>query len=203
MGWDKERIAKIVNDQLELVGLDPEVIAQKMPDELSGGEAQRVGVARALAADPPVLLMDEPFGALDPISREHLQREFAALHKRLGKTVVFVTHDIEEAVLLGDRIVLMRDGSLVQEGAPEDLWRSPASEFVRDFFGDEFGLQDPLSASGLRPAAGTGPLRRRPARGVRDQPARCARDHGDQLERGRRGRPGRQRRRADSASAPS
>jgi osmoprotectant transport system ATP-binding protein len=141
LGWDKDRIASRVTEQLKLVGLTPEVIAEKMPDELSGGEAQRVGVARALAADPPVLLMDEPFGALDPISREHLQREFAALHKSLGKTVVFVTHDIEEAVLLGDRIVLMRDGSIVQEGAPEDLWRSPASEFVRDFFGDEFGLR--------------------------------------------------------------
>jgi len=141
LGWDKDRIAKRVNDQLELVGLTPEIIAEKMPSELSGGEAQRVGVARALAADPPVLLMDEPFGALDPITREHLQREFAALHKRLGKTIVFVTHDIEEAVLLGDRIVLMRDGKLIQEGAPEDLWRSPATKFVSDFFGDEFGLR--------------------------------------------------------------
>ena len=141
LGWEKGRIDQVVTELIELVGLTPERIAKKMPSQLSGGEAQRVGVARALAADPPVLLMDEPFGALDPISREHLQREFAALHERLGKTVVFVTHDIEEAVLLGDRIVLMRDGKLVQEGAPEDLWRSPASEFVRDFFGDEFGLR--------------------------------------------------------------
>ena len=141
LGWDKERIGRRVHEQLGLVGLDPDEYEQKMPHELSGGEAQRVGVARALAADPPVLLMDEPFGALDPISREHLQREFADLHRRLGKTVVFVTHDIEEAVLLGDRIVLMRDGSIVQEGAPEDLWRSPATEFVKDFFGDEFGLR--------------------------------------------------------------
>jgi osmoprotectant transport system ATP-binding protein len=141
LGWDKQRIAEHCRKQLDLVGLKPEEYGEKMPDELSGGEAQRVGVARALAADPPVLLMDEPFGALDPISREHLQREFADLHRRLGKTVVFVTHDIEEAVLLGDRIVLMRDGAIVQEGAPEDLWRSPATDFVRDFFGDEFGLR--------------------------------------------------------------
>jgi osmoprotectant transport system ATP-binding protein len=141
LGWDRQRIAQLSREQLELVGLDAGEYGDKMPHELSGGEAQRVGVARALAANPPVLLMDEPFGALDPISREHLQREFADLHKRLGKTVVFVTHDIEEAVLLGDRIVLMRDGSIVQEGAPEDLWRSPATEFVRDFFGDEFGLR--------------------------------------------------------------
>ncbi len=139
--WDKERIDERVTELLALVGLDPEEYANKKPHELSGGEAQRIGVARALAADPPVLLMDEPFGALDPINRERLQREFAALHRRLGKTVVFVTHDIEEAVLLGDRIVLMRDGRLVQDGAPEDLWRAPAHEFVRDFFGDEFGLR--------------------------------------------------------------
>jgi len=139
--WDRARVEERVAELLELVGLDPAVYADKRPGELSGGEAQRVGVARALAADPPVLLMDEPFGALDPISRERLQREFAALHQRLGKTVVFVTHDIEEAVLLGDRIVLMREGRIVQVGAPEELWRSPEHQFVRDFFGDEFGLR--------------------------------------------------------------
>ena len=141
LGWDKERIARRVDELLALVGLDPASYADKYPHELSGGEAQRIGVARALAADPPVLLMDEPFGALDPINRERLQREFVQLHRRLGKTVVFVTHDIEEAVLLGDRIVLMRDGRIVQDGAPERLWRESASEFVRDFFGDEFGLR--------------------------------------------------------------
>ena len=139
--WDTKRIDARVDELLTLVGLDPAVYVAKRPHELSGGEAQRIGVARALAADPPVLLMDEPFGALDPINRERLQREFAALHRRLGKTVVFVTHDIEEAVLLGNRIVLMRDGRIVQIGAPEELWRSPAGDFVRDFFGDEFGLQ--------------------------------------------------------------
>lgn len=139
--WESARIERRVNELLTLVGLDPSPYAGKRPDELSGGEAQRVGVARALAADPPVLLMDEPFGALDPINRERLQREFAALHRQLGKTVVFVTHDIEEAVLLGDRIVLMRDGRIVQVGAPEELWRSPGQQFVRDFFGDEFGLR--------------------------------------------------------------
>ncbi len=139
--WDESRIDQRVSELLELVGLDPTTYADKRPDELSGGEAQRIGVARALAADPPVLLMDEPFGALDPISRERLQREFAALHQRLGKTVVFVTHDIEEAVILGQRIVLMREGHVVQDGSPEELWRSPAHQFVRDFFGDEFGLR--------------------------------------------------------------
>ncbi|MBN1320763.1 MAG: ABC transporter ATP-binding protein [Thermoleophilia bacterium] len=139
--WDDARIEERVDELLALVGLEPATYGNKRPAELSGGEAQRVGVARALAADPPVLLMDEPFGALDPINRERLQREFAALHRRLGKTVVFVTHDIEEAVLLGDRIVLMRDGRIVQVGAPEELWRSPEQPFVRDFFGDEFGLR--------------------------------------------------------------
>jgi osmoprotectant transport system ATP-binding protein len=141
LGWSKDRIARRVDELLALVGLDPAVYAGKYPHQLSGGEAQRIGVARALAADPPVLLMDEPFGALDPINRERLQREFVELHRRLGKTVVFVTHDIEEAVILGDRIVLMRDGRIVQDGPPERLWREPAAEFVRDFFGDEFGLR--------------------------------------------------------------
>ena len=141
LGWDAARIAERVTELLSLVGLDPAVYADKRPHELSGGEAQRIGVARALAADPPVLLMDEPFGALDPINRERLQREFAALHRRLGKTVVFVTHDIEEAILLSDRIVLMRGGRIVQSGSPEELWRGPEHQFVRDFFGDEFGLR--------------------------------------------------------------
>ncbi len=141
LGWDAARIETRVTELLSLVGLDPGQYADKKPHQLSGGEAQRIGVARALAADPPVLLMDEPFGALDPINRERLQREFAELHRTLGKTVVFVTHDIEEAVLLGDRIVLMREGRIVQTGAPEELWRSPSSDFVRDFFGEEFGLR--------------------------------------------------------------
>lgn len=141
LGWDKKRINKRVDELLWLVGLDPQGYADKRPSELSGGEAQRVGVARALAADPPVLLMDEPFGALDPINRERLQHEFAALHRRLGKTVVFVTHDVEEAVLLADRIVLMREGRIVQAAPPEELWRAPEDGFVREFFGDEFGLR--------------------------------------------------------------
>lgn len=138
--WDRARIAGRVEELLDLVGLDADTYSGVYPHELSGGEAQRVGVARALAADPPVLLMDEPFGALDPINRERLQREFALLHRRLKKTVVFVTHDIEEAVLLGDRIVLMREGRVVQDDTPERLWRTPVTGFVREFFGDEFGL---------------------------------------------------------------
>ena len=140
LGWTSERIDVRTAELLELVGLDASY-ASKFPHELSGGEAQRIGVARALAADPPVLLMDEPFGALDPINRERLQREFASLRAKLGKTVVFVTHDIEEAVMLGDRIVVMRDGRIIQEGTPEAMWRQPANDFIRAFFGDEFGLK--------------------------------------------------------------
>jgi len=141
LGWDRARIEHRVEEMLALVGLDPVTYADKKPNQLSGGEAQRIGVARALAADPPVLLMDEPFGALDPINRERLQREFAAVQRSLGKTVVFVTHDIEEAVLLGDTIVLMREGRIVQTGPPEELWRNPADTFVGSFFGHEFGLR--------------------------------------------------------------
>lgn len=184
LGWERERIDGRVTELLELVGLAASY-AEKKPGELSGGEAQRVGVARALAADPPVLLMDEPFGALDPINRERLQREFAQLHRRLGKTVVFVTHDIEEAVLLGDRIVLMRDGRVVQDASPEGLWRAPASEFVRDFFGDEFGLRI-LSRHRVSdlptgpPPAGPAPSVR-PDTNLRDALARMVTESCDQM----------------------
>ncbi|PKQ15781.1 MAG: glycine/betaine ABC transporter [Actinobacteria bacterium HGW-Actinobacteria-7] len=141
LGWDAERTNKRVNELLEMVGLDPALYAMKHPRELSGGEQQRVGVARALAADPAVLLMDEPFGALDPLSRQRLQVEFRALQRELGTTVVFVTHDIEEAVLLGDRIALMDHGRLIQFDRPETLWLSPATPFVSSFFGEEFALK--------------------------------------------------------------
>ena len=122
---------------LRLVGLSPEVYGKKLPKELSGGEAQRVGVARALAADPQILLMDEPFGAVDPISRVRLQKEFREIQKKLGKTVIFVTHDVEEALLLADRICLMKEGNIVQEGTPEEVILRPKDPFVEDFFGKE------------------------------------------------------------------
>ncbi len=141
LGWDKARIAQRVTELLELVGLDPTAYAGKYPDELSGGEAQRVGVARALAADPPVLLMDEPFGAVDPLTRERLQVEFSAIQARLRKTVVFVTHDIDEAVRLGDRIAIMREGRLVQYDVPERVLAYPADHFVADFVGAERALK--------------------------------------------------------------
>ena len=184
LGWERARIDERVSELLELVGLAPSYAAKK-PRELSGGEAQRVGVARALAADPPVLLMDEPFGALDPINRERLQREFAQLHRRLGKTVVFVTHDIEEAVLLGDRIVLMRDGRIVQDGTPETLWRAPASEFVRGFFGDEFGLRilsrHRVSDLAPGPAPGGSAPRVRPTTNLRDALALMVTESSEQV----------------------
>jgi osmoprotectant transport system ATP-binding protein len=141
LGWETARIAARVSELLDLVGLDGSDYSEKFPDELSGGEAQRVGVARALAADPPVLLMDEPFGAVDPLTRERLQAEFVAIQARLKKTVVFVTHDIDEAVKLGDRIAIMREGRLIQYDTPERVLAYPADEFVAGFVGAERALK--------------------------------------------------------------
>jgi len=139
--WDRDRIDSRVRELLDLVGLHPEVYADKYPDELSGGEAQRVGVARALAADPPVLLMDEPFGAVDPLTRDRLQSEFLKIQARLRKTVLFVTHDMDEAVKMGDSIAVMRDGRLVQHDLPERVLAYPADEFVGGFVGSERALK--------------------------------------------------------------
>jgi osmoprotectant transport system ATP-binding protein len=119
--WDAGRIAARAGELLTLVGLDPREFAARRPHELSGGQRQRVGVARALAADPPILLMDEPFGALDPITRAELQREFSALARRLGKTIVFVTHDLREALLLASRIVLLEAGRIVTSALPQEF----------------------------------------------------------------------------------
>jgi osmoprotectant transport system ATP-binding protein len=130
--WGEGRISKRVEEMLHLVGLDPSEYSKRKPSELSGGQRQRVGVARALAADPPILLMDEPFGALDPVTRAELQREFAALAKRLGKAIVFVTHDLHEALLLASRIVLLEKGKIVANAAPQEFLRVDHSE-VRAF----------------------------------------------------------------------
>ena len=119
--WERERVSGRVRELLELVGLAPDEFARRFPHELSGGQRQRVGVARALAADPPILLLDEPFGALDPITRIEMQQQFRQLQQRLRKTVVFVTHDIREAFLLGSRIALLEGGRLVANGTPEEL----------------------------------------------------------------------------------
>lgn len=127
-GWKPKQIKTRVYELLHLVGLDPEQFAPRYPHQLSGGQRQRVGVARALAADPPVLLMDEPFGALDPITRLEIQKEFLRLQQELGKTVIFVTHDIQEAFVLATRIGLMYEGRLVVLGTPDEFLRSPESE---------------------------------------------------------------------------
>jgi osmoprotectant transport system ATP-binding protein len=136
LGWDKERIAGRVDELLEMVSLDPGQYRDRYPKELSGGQNQRVGVSRAMAADPPVLLMDEPFGAIDPITRESLQDEFLRLQEDIQKTIIFVTHDIDEAVKMGDRIVLLRQGGhIAQYDRPEHVLTAPADDFVRDFIG--------------------------------------------------------------------
>ncbi len=130
--WDAARISSRVNELLTLVGLDPVEFASRKPHELSGGQRQRVGVARALAADPPILLMDEPFGALDPVTRAELQREFSAIARRLGKTIVFVTHDLREALLLASRIILLESGRIVADTTPQEFSRIDHPE-VRAF----------------------------------------------------------------------
>jgi osmoprotectant transport system ATP-binding protein len=141
LGWKKERAAERSAELLALVGLDPE-LAERYPAQLSGGQQQRVGVARALAADPLVMLMDEPFGAIDPINRERLQNEFLRLQAEIGKTVLFVTHDIDEAIKMGDRIAIMREGGkLAQYATPAELLMDPADEFVEDFVGADRALK--------------------------------------------------------------
>jgi osmoprotectant transport system ATP-binding protein len=142
LGWDRARTRARVDELLELIGLDPAVHADRYPHQLSGGQRQRAGVARALAADPPVLLMDEPFSAVDPVVRERLQAEFLRLQQAVRKTIVFVTHDIEEAVRLGDRIAVMSTGGRVEQFAtPADLLGRPANGFVADFVGADRGLK--------------------------------------------------------------
>jgi osmoprotectant transport system ATP-binding protein len=137
LGWDHGRIRTRTQELLELVGLEP-AMGKRYPAQLSGGQRQRVGVARALAADPPLLLMDEPFGAIDPITRSRLQEEFRRLQSDLGKTVIFVTHDIDEALKLGDKIAVLKPGGeLAQYASAEELVRSPADDFVEEFVGAE------------------------------------------------------------------
>jgi len=142
-GWNDKKIKARVNELLELVGLDPEVYAGRYPKELSGGQQQRIGIARALAADPDVILMDEPFSALDPLTREQLQNELLSLHKKLKKTIVFVTHDMDEALKMGDRIAIMKDGKLLQLDTPEKLLHDPAHGFVEEFIGKHRIIQNP------------------------------------------------------------
>lgn len=136
IGWDKDRIAKRVDELLGMVGLEPSEFRDRYPKELSGGQAQRVGVARALGADPPVMLMDEPFGAIDPITRDRLQNEFLRLQNELQKTIIFVTHDIDEAVKMGDRIAILGERSVIHQcDTPERILAYPVDDFVDDFIG--------------------------------------------------------------------
>ncbi len=142
LGWDKERITGRVNELLALIGMDPDDIGPRYPAQLSGGQRQRVGVARALAADPPLMLMDEPFGAIDPITRARLQDEFLGLQRRVRKTVVFVTHDIDEAIKMGDKIAILRQGGrLAQYDSPEAILTEPADDFVAEFVGGDRALK--------------------------------------------------------------
>jgi len=136
LGWDEKRIRARVDELLAIVGLDPAAYRDRYPKQLSGGQRQRAGVARALSADPPVMLMDEPFGAIDPITRDRLQNEFLRVQETIRKTIIFVTHDIDEAIKMGDRIAILREGSqIAQYDTPERILSAPADEFVGDFVG--------------------------------------------------------------------
>lgn len=142
LGWDESRIGVRVRELIEMVGLDPAVHAQRYPAQLSGGQRQRIGVARALAADPPVMLMDEPFGAIDPVVRGKIQDEFLRLQQQVKKTIVIVTHDIDEAIKMGDKIAVLKEGGvLAQYGTPSELLAHPNSDFVAQFIGTDSGLK--------------------------------------------------------------
>src|SRR5262249_14424229 len=142
LGWPRQRVQNRVEELLDLIGLDGGRVRGRYPAQLSGGERQRVGVARAMAAEPPVMLMDEPFGAVDPIVRERLQNEFLRLHRKLGTTVLFVTHDIDEAIKMGTRVAVMQQGGhLAQYAPPTELLLRPANDFVARFVGADRGLK--------------------------------------------------------------
>ena len=142
LGWERQRITERVDELLDLVGLDPARYRDRYPRELSGGQQQRVGVARGLAADPPVILMDEPFGAVDPITRQRLQDELLSIQRELHKTIVMVTHDIDEAIKLGDRVLILQEGAhIAQYDTPEAILAAPASDFVEDFVGSGSALK--------------------------------------------------------------
>jgi osmoprotectant transport system ATP-binding protein len=142
-GWTREQCMHRAEELLRLVGMDPKLYLDRYPTELSGGQQQRIGVLRALAANPELILMDEPFGALDPITREQLQSELKKLQEQLQKTIIFVTHDMDEALKLADRIVLMKDGRIIQAAEPDEMLRHPADEFVTSFIGKDRLLRSP------------------------------------------------------------
>lgn len=151
--WEQKEINQRIDELLHMVGLEPETYRKRLPHELSGGQQQRIGVARALAANPPIILMDEPFSALDPLSREKLQDDLIELQKNIKKTIVFVTHDMSEALKLGERICLMKNGEVVQTGTPEELLQQPANDFVREFVGiDQAQAEIVDIREGVKPA---------------------------------------------------
>ena len=159
MGWDSKRIKVRVDELLELVGLDPALYRDRYPSQVSGGQRQRVGVARALGADPPILIMDEPFGAVDRVARDRLQNEFLEIQRRMRKTVVFVTHDIDEAVRLGDRIAIFKEGGILEQyDRPARLLGAPGTPFVAEFLGPERATRrlsvTPIEPAWLEPVAG-------------------------------------------------
>ena len=176
LGWPRERQRARAEELLRLVGLDPATYRDRYPAQLSGGERQRVGVARALAADPPVMLMDEPFGAVDPIVRDRLQNEFLRLQSVLAKTILFVTHDIDEAIKMGDLVAVMDgDGRLAQFGPPAEILASPTSDFVARFVGADRGLKR-LSLSRVGELPFVRPTVARPGEAVADARRRLADD---------------------------
>ena len=156
LGWDPLKYKERARELLDMVALDPNVFLKRYPKELSGGQQQRIGVIRALAADPPVMLMDEPFGAIDPINREIIQDEFLKMHQTLKKTIMFVSHDIDEAVKMADKIAIFRDGKLVQYSSPDHLLAQPKDAFVENFVGDDRALKR-LRLVAVREAMSTNP----------------------------------------------
>jgi osmoprotectant transport system ATP-binding protein len=186
LGWERRKIRERVGELLELVGLDPDKDRRRFPAELSGGQRQRVGLARALAANPALMLMDEPFGAIDPIVRARLQDEFLRLQQELRKTVVFVTHDIDEAIKIGDRIAILREGGrLAQYDTPQQILEHPVDDFVADFVGQDRALKAlslrNLGELELAPVTGDG-LPRLPAGAtLRDALALLVAEHRDAL----------------------
>lgn len=157
MKWPEKQRSKRARELISLVGLTPDYL-ERYPHELSGGQQQRIGVLRALAADQPLILMDEPFGALDPITRDSLQEEFKNLQQKLGKTIVFVTHDMDEALKLADRIVILRDGELVQCDTPEEILRNPANDFVEEFIGKDRLVQAKPNITTVEQIMNTNPI---------------------------------------------
>lgn len=141
LGWDRVKIRKRADELLDLLGLNPNEYRNRFPWELSGGQQQRVGIARALAADPPIMLMDEPFGALDPIIREHIQNEFLRIQENVKKTILFVSHDIDEAIKLGSTIAIFKSGQIMQHGTPDEILSNPKNDFVSDFVGGERAIK--------------------------------------------------------------